>query len=97
MTIPQAYWTINEILDKFDFEKVHAFMVLTNWKWFTRIPTVEELRDTAHGLLQTVLAAREQDFSMVTGGLTAYKLAGGEVGLTFELEGYSMTPEVRAE
>ena len=85
MNIEEANAIINEILGKFDFEKVRAVMVLMDWKWYgTHVPTVDELRETArHHLLQVCMPEDEQ--SAGSGGFSAYK-GGGEVHLVFELE-----------
>lgn len=51
---------INEVLDDFDFEKVHAVMTLLNRRWFVLskatsvVPTVEMLRERARYLLENV-------------------------------------------
>ncbi len=57
MTIEEAKKTkvmaqatiINELLEKFDFKKVHAYLVLSNSKYQ---PTIEELKETARRLLE---------------------------------------------
>lgn len=85
MTNEEADAIIKEILDKFDFEKVHAVMVLTDWKWKEiRVPTVEELRECAGWLLVNACFA-EGDYTSGLGGLAVYK-DDREVNLVFELE-----------
>lgn len=47
---------IDEIMDNFDFEKVHKMMMAVNWKWANKeslysVPTVSELRTCARRLL----------------------------------------------
>ena len=34
---------VQQIMEHFDFEKVHAHMVEKNHKWLDEIPTIEEL------------------------------------------------------
>jgi hypothetical protein len=92
MNIQDAAAVIDELLGKFDFEKVRAVMVLTDWKWYDKhVPTVDELRECARVRLWTVCRA-DTDTSSALGGLTAYR-DGGEVGLAFELEGHAVTLE----
>ena len=86
MRIEEAEKIITEILDNFDFKKVHAYMVLTDWKWHeTHVPTVEELREVAHRNLLYACRADEAETICSSGGLTAYKNPL-EVSLIFELE-----------
>ena len=87
MKIEQPDEVISEIMEKFDFQKVHAVMILTDWKWREiRVPTLEELRDHAHWFLINACFA-EGDYTGGSGGFTAYK-CDGEVSLVFELESY---------
>jgi hypothetical protein len=58
---------INEILDEFNFAKVHKTMVALDWKWGTLnggkdIPTIEELRATAERLLRGAAEYRLGDY-----------------------------------
>jgi len=43
---------IDDILDNFDFDKVHKVMVFLNWKYGGSVPTVSELKENARGLLK---------------------------------------------
>lgn len=58
---------INDIIDNFDFEKVHAYMTLIKWVWFCEgIPSVSELKETAKKLL---IEAIEKEYAEIaTGG-----------------------------
>ena len=63
---------INDLLDKFDFNKVHIAMNALNWKWATAengVPTIYELRKTARRLLEDLVEAKITNIS--TGGFTA--------------------------
>jgi len=62
---------IEEIMDNFDFEKVHNAMVFMNWTWsFNKTPTVDELKETAHHLLCEIC---EGDSEFIeTGGFFIY-------------------------
>lgn len=74
-----TYCVISRCLARFDFDRIHAMMVATDWKWSIhsgedgfRVPTVEELRDQAERLLYA--AVRDAD-TVSTGGLEAsYKV-----------------------
>lgn len=56
---------INEIMSEFEFEKVHAFMVLNNETFYecgTRFtPTVENLREVARKLLEDAFDSYQKD------------------------------------
>ena len=43
---------------KIDYEKIHSYMFLTNWKWLFcdayRIPTITELKDAVQQLFNTL-------------------------------------------
>jgi hypothetical protein len=71
--------TIETVIEKFPFEKVHQYMVATDWKWLipTRltmgVPTIEELKDTARELLQEAQNSKRPYSSCSTGGLVADK------------------------
>jgi hypothetical protein len=69
--------TIGQIIDRFDFQKVHDYMVLTGWKWFDEVPTQEDLRMTATRLLVEAQMDPQEVVSMGTGGFRVYKLPWG--------------------
>jgi len=87
---------IDEILDYFDFEKVHEVMLHLDWKWASihgdpRVPTVDELKQEAEKLLRE---AWENKTSLATGGfyVTYHKEdvdSGYEDGLelNFQIDG----------
>ena len=82
--IDQSY----EIIERFDFEKVHAYMQLTDWKWCTsngdmEVPSIEELKSTAEGLLNKLVWEDKNKF-VATGGFHAYKFDWG-LQLVFSL------------
>lgn len=69
---------INDILSNFNFEKVHAYMVLTDWKWKGERPTKEDLYDNAYNLLWKVAnidkaRATDEGVCIGTGGFYAYR------------------------
>jgi len=69
--------TIGQIIDRFDFGKVHDYMVKTDWKWFDEVPTQEDLRRTAARLLVEAQMDPKDIVSMGTGGFRVYKLPWG--------------------
>jgi hypothetical protein len=88
---------ITDILNKFDFTKVHAAMTHLDWKWYdSHVPTVSELRREASRLIMAVCDSGEAEYSAQCGGLVAYR-SGVEIGLTFELEGVSVEPDREAK
>ncbi len=76
---------VTDILKRFDFQKVHDYMILTNWKWRDEIPSLEELRLTAARLLVETLNDPQEFMSMGTGGFRAYKFPWG-MELVFAME-----------
>ena len=82
---------IDEILDNFDFVKVHKVMEHLDWKWSTengvRIPTIQELRVEARGLLKSTI--KENISCISTGGFHAEKITdetGTSLALRFVIE-----------
>jgi hypothetical protein len=83
---------INEILDEFEFEKVHRTMKALDWKWSgcDGVPSIGDLRRQARELLQELL---KHDYHLTgTGGLFAYRMAD-TVGLRFEVTSYDVEKE----
>lgn len=76
---------LNLIMERFDFEKVHAYMKLTNWKWIDEVPSVNKLRTTAERLLYDVIASDDSTTTSGTGGFTASKFTWG-IQLAFSIE-----------
>lgn len=84
---------IDEILDEFDFEKVHKVMVVLDWKWHNTdgVPSIGDLRRMARSLLQHVVSSREIN-TAASGGLTAF-MHHGVLGLRFEVSNYEIEIE----
>ena len=74
-----------EILDRFDFDKVHEYMKDTGWSWCSGLPTAFDLKVTAARLLDNVIKSEEPASNSSTGGLTAYKMPWG-LSLHFSVE-----------
>ena len=63
---------IDEIMDWFDFDKVHEVMTLLNWEWASAkgIPSIQEIRAGARARLRE---AADRGFCS-TGGFTAQRV-----------------------
>lgn len=84
---------IDEILDEFDFEKVHRVMVALGWTWHNTdgVPSIGDLRRMARSLLQHVVSSRKTN-TAGSGGFTAY-MHHGVLGLRFEVSNYEIEIE----
>ena len=77
MTTKEKNKIIQDILEGFDFEKVHSIMEYINWGQIfdngkTHIPSVDELKKTARKVLGLALKHDGDDFWWAgTGGLYA--------------------------
>jgi hypothetical protein len=77
---------VDDILNEFDFEKVHDTMVALDWKWASThpsVPSIRDLKDTARQLLIKVYQLRKDDYNnthpevpvqVATGGFRAIAL-----------------------
>lgn len=84
---------IDEILDWFDFEKVHRVMTALDWEWHHTggVPSIADMRHTARSLLQYIVDSKDT-VSVGTGGFTAYTHRG-LLGLRFEISSYEIELE----
>lgn len=77
----------NEILSNFNFEKVHSFMEMSQWKWCYEkkfdIPPVEEIKKMADSLINTLIYENQK--YCASGGLEA-SLVDGKLSLKFVTE-----------
>ena len=78
---------IDNILDEFDFERVHKAMVALNWQWHNTdgVPTIGDLRRNARNLLIEV--THDNHVMVGSGGFYAYN-EDGTLGLRFEVASY---------
>jgi len=56
---------IDEIMDEFNFARVHKAMVALDWKWASSksyIPSMDDLRETAESLLRGAAESRLGDY-----------------------------------
>jgi hypothetical protein len=77
--------TISEIMDRFDFEKVDKHMQSVGWKWFDKVPDMDDIKGTALSLLVKAQLDSAEVTSLGTGGFRVYKLPWG-LELTFSIE-----------
>lgn len=72
----KIYKKINEVIDFFDFEKVHNVMEFLNWQWQGKgVPEIYELKETARNLIiESINKTLEtlEDYSIGTGGFEVY-------------------------
>jgi hypothetical protein len=77
--------TIGQIIDRFDFGKVHDYMVHVDWKWRGEMPTIDDLKRTAAILLVDAMQSSAATLSTGTGGFRVYKFQWG-LELVFAME-----------
>ena len=71
--------TIDDIMDNFDFDKVHEAMSLLGWRWVDpysqafEIPHVSDLRKRARRLMQDAMGSHMPSYSTGTGGFQVDK------------------------
>ena len=77
--IKNAEKKIFKILNNFKFNKVHKYMVDTNWQWATEfdemiVPSVKRLSAHAQDLLERVASSKRDVQYVSTGGFKAMKM-----------------------
>lgn len=80
----------DDIMERFNFERVQKAMHAINWTWMGRPVTTDMLKSTALELMDNVMRARDAGWrSVATGGLEARidKVCGQDrMTLTFSVE-----------
>jgi len=79
---PKQQDALDNIMDSFDFDKVHKVMVFLNWKWANgngglEVPEKYELRSEARRLLKMAI---EEKTTVSTGGFLAEYIEDEEGG-----------------
>ena len=70
--------SIIDIIERFDFDKVHKYMTDIDWQWRGEgVPSVNELKRTAINLLVEAVEDKTEVTSVGTGGFRVYKLPWG--------------------
>lgn len=92
LTEQQQEW-IDEIMDSFDFERVHKTMVALDWGWATdemtiEVPDIKRIRSEARSMMKRCLeTCTEEGTGVGTGGFTAM-FHGDGLTLRFVVEDY---------
>lgn len=83
---------IADVMENFRFDKVHAFMVLTDWVWNiqdendSRVPTIEEIKAETKLLLSKAYdkcKENGEDYAIKSGGLYVECNIYGEMNISF--------------
>lgn len=78
---------IQEILDGFDFERVHKVMTFLNWQWIAYgVPSIERMKLVAKDLLERLDDTHPY---RARGGFIA-EARGSEIRLHFEIQYYEV-------
>ena len=81
-SISDLYIQADNIMQKFNFEKVHDHMKSSKWAWHDGIeehgvPSIEQIKSTANYLLSAVISNGDEVGMNATGGLQALKFPWG--------------------
>lgn len=77
---------IDEILDQFNFERVHKVMEALNWWWYGEengVPNIAALRKKARELLKDCADSPRKNYYCSIGGFAAEKQEGDTLILEF--------------
>lgn len=92
-TVPTLDQQINDIMNRFNFDRVLKTMHAINWTWRGQVVDLDDLKSTAMHLMDEAVRsylANDGRWSLVgTGGFTARVdevTAGARVSLTFSIE-----------
>lgn len=83
---------IDEIMDSFDFEKVHKAMVALDWEWGDEgVPSTYSIKQEARRFLKFILEApKEKEFYRVSGGGLEVERDCDQVTLRFQIDRQSV-------
>lgn len=92
---------LKQIMENFDFNKVHSVMKLLDWKWYSEhangmVPTIDEMKECVCDLFESGMKQQSEDFEISTGGFTL-SLYNNCLSLEFILESYEIYAEDGAE
>jgi len=77
---------VENILDHFDFEKVHAYMRISKWTYRGEgLPSLNEIKGTARMLVEKAIYSEEENYSTGTGGFWVFKYEYG-IKLIFAID-----------
>jgi hypothetical protein len=100
LTKEQKEQMIADVMDDFDFDKVHDVMKALGWEWIARtgdgeVPGVWSIAKRAKKLLDEVMVyyGDKEHHAISTGGFTAMLEEDGTLSLLFVLEQKSAYPD----
>jgi len=94
--------SIEEVINSFDFELVHSYMIINKWKvvgqrvnienfdFDLHIPSTDELKKIAKRILEDTVNSSNNPTFVSTAGFTAFKW-GDELSLYFSIESITST------
>lgn len=88
---------IEAVMEGFRFDRAHAYMALTDWRWVSAdgVPTLEQVKACCRELLTEACRHHETDhYQLGTGGFTVRRFCEIDDCATLEL---SFTPVVFTE
>jgi hypothetical protein len=68
---------IDDIMENFNFERVHQTMEALNWKWVGQKPSMDDLREQAERLLRGAVKSRLGDYKKSHWELGIINATGG--------------------
>lgn len=85
---------IQSVLRNLDFEKIHRYMVTTDWKWVTphdpykmEVPSVERIKEFVAEGVAKVIDSNENNVMSTSGGFWFIK-NGKRLTVTFTIDSY---------
>lgn len=75
-----------------NFEKIHSFMVSSNWKWGSSVPNIDDLKEMLEDLFLSVFHSPRENTRVSCGGFSVMKwtwVDGVEIQIVFALEDIS--------
>ena len=89
MISEQTQETIDDIMDNFEFDKVHEVMEFLEWKWALDdgycVPSINDLRRRSRQLIKDVVSnlERNEECNVSTGGFTVRGWKSSDDGKIF--------------
>lgn len=85
---------IQSVLRNLDFEKIHRYMVATDWKWQLpydpykmEVPSTERIKEFVEKKTAEILDEKEENIMSVCGGFWFIK-NGSQLAVLFTIESY---------
>lgn len=87
---------VKRVLKNLDIEKIHKYMVDTNWKWVKdgsvyelEIPSVERIRSFVEDYTIQILDSKEEHTTMCSGGFWFIKHGKDCISVVFALASFA--------